>query len=264
VPESEVPRRNDEGSGIVTPVNLREVADAMRSLSADVAPENRDGMLQRLVTVAVERVPPAQWASVSMLRGGRFTTPASTGEVATRADQLQYELGSVPCVDAAMDDSVLVTGDVAAEERWPEWSQRVVTEVGVRSVISQRLHLFDDSGVVAGLNLYSDEPAAFDDQSVGMGLVLATHASMMLSETIAKERATNLGRALESNREIGVAVGILMHQQRVTREQAFDLLRVASQNSTRKLDDVAAEVAATGVLSIQPRQGAQPVEHSAN
>ena len=113
----------------------------------------------------------------------------------------------------------------------------------------------DDSEFIASLNIYSDQRAAFDDHAVGMGLVLATHAALILSETIARDRADNLRQALESNREIGVAVGVLMHQHRITREQAFDLLRVASQDTNRKLVDVAADVADTGVLTIRRRAG---------
>lgn len=241
--------------GMVPQVDLRQVAEAMRSLSEEVANDGSDGPLQRLVSVAVERVPRARWASVSMLRAGRFTTPASTHPTATRADTLQYDIGSGPCVDAALEDSVYVTADASSDNRWATWGQQVAAEVGVRSVLSQRLHLLDDSTLITGLNLYSDEPGAFDDHAVGMGLVLATHAALVLSETIAKDRAENLVRALESNREIGVAMGILMHQHRLTREQAFDLLRVASQDTNRKLADVAADVADTGTLTIRRRAG---------
>ncbi|MCW2597788.1 MAG: hypothetical protein JWP39_3676, partial [Jatrophihabitans sp.] len=60
------------------------------------------------------------------------------------------------------------------------------------------------------------------------------------------ERITNLERALASNRDIGVAIGVLMGMHRVTREQAFDLIRVASQGKHRKLADVARDVADTG------------------
>jgi AmiR/NasT family two-component response regulator len=56
---------------------------------------------------------------------------------------------------------------------------------------------------------------------------------------------------MESNREIGVAMGILMHRHRLDREQAFAVLRVASQDSNRKLADIALEVVETGSLSIR-------------
>ena len=38
--------------------------------------------------------------------------------------------------------------------------------------------------------------------------------------------------------DIGVAMGVLMTQYKITRSQAFDLLRVASQNTNRKLVDI--------------------------
>jgi ANTAR domain-containing protein len=251
----ELERQDGRIVGTVPQVDLRDVAVAMQALSHETAGGRPQRPLERLVSVAVERVPGTRWASVSLLRGGRFTTPAATDDIAEQADAMQYELGSGPCVDAALDDSVYVTGDVASGGRWPTWGRRVSTELGVQSVFAQRLHLVDDSEFIASLNIYSDQRAAFDDHAVGMGLVLATHAALILSQTIARDRADNLRRALESNREIGVAVGVLMHQHRITREQAFDLLRVASQDTNRKLVDVAADVADTGVLTIRRRAG---------
>ena len=48
-------------------------------------------------------------------------------------------------------------------------------------------------------------------------------------------------------------MGILMQHHRFTREEAFDVLRVASQNSKRKLADIAAHVVETGALPIDHR-----------
>ena len=81
-----------------------------------------------------------------------------------------------------------------------------------------------------------------------MGLVLSSHGSLLVTAMLARGRATNLVRALESNREIGVAIGILMQRHQITREAAFDLLRAASQDTNRKLSAVASEVADTGML----------------
>jgi len=207
--------------------------------------------LDQLVEVAVERVPGARWASVSMLRGQHFSTAASTAERAARADALLYEIGSGPCLDAVLEDSVFVTGDVSTEDRWSPWGRRAHEEAGITSVLSQRLHHHDSgAGVLAGLNIYSDAREAFDGAAVGVGLILATHGALVFSEMLASTRADNLGKALQSNREIGVAMGILMQRHHLTRQQAFDVLRVASQNSNRKLAQVAADVADTGVLSI--------------
>jgi ANTAR domain/GAF domain len=233
--------------------DLLEVAEAMRLLSQRMA-DDAARPLEDLVTVAVDTVGGARWASVTVLRDNQFSTAASIGEEAVQADKLQYELGAGPCVDAVLQDSTYVTGDVGAEPRWSQWGHRASTEVGVNSVLSQRLHVHEHVGVVAGLNIYSDAMNAFDKASVGVALVLATHAAVVLSEQLATNRSNNLMKALQSNREIGVAMGILMQQHRFTRQQAFDVLRVASQNSNRKLADIASDVADTGTLTI-PRQG---------
>lgn len=54
-----------------------------------------------------------------------------------------------------------------------------------------------------------------------------------------------------ANREIGVAIGVLMHEHRLSQAQAFDVLRAASQDSNRRLADIALEVVTTGTLNIR-------------
>ena len=76
--------------------------------------------------------------------------------------------------------------------------------------------------------------------------ILATHAAIAVEAARDKERAEQLDRAVESNREIRMAMGVLIARERMTREQAFAVLRRASQHLNRKLRDVAAEVVDTG------------------
>jgi AmiR/NasT family two-component response regulator len=55
-----------------------------------------------------------------------------------------------------------------------------------------------------------------------------------------------LNQALESRDVIGQAKGILMERNRVTADEAFDMLRRASQQVNRKLRDLAEDIASTG------------------
>lgn len=253
--------RSSQPARLESVLVLRDVAKAMRTLSKRAA--LADGPpLDDLVALALELVPRARWASVTMLRRGRFSTEAATDEVAVRADALQYEIGAGPCVDSVLERSFYVTGDVAADPRWVSWGRRVAAELGVRSVLAERLHLGDHAEPIAALNLYSPEQDAFDDADVGIALVLATHAAAVVSQHLALAQAKSLTRALQSNREIGVAMGILMEQEHFTRAQAFDVLRVASQDSNRKLSDIAMEVADTGVLQIRRRSTRQEGDSS--
>ena len=69
-----------------------------------------------------------------------------------------------------------------------------------------------------------------------------------LQQHSASQTALNeqLRRALLTSRTIGVASGIVMAKQSVTQEAAFDMLRKLSNDTNRKLRDVAEHVVATG------------------
>ena len=56
------------------------------------------------------------------------------------------------------------------------------------------------------------------------------------------DEVTQLEVARDSNRRIGMAMGLVMGQLQVTDEEAFDALRRISQNTNRKLRDVADDV----------------------
>jgi AmiR/NasT family two-component response regulator len=60
----------------------------------------------------------------------------------------------------------------------------------------------------------------------------------------------SLETALESNRQIGIAVGVIMATHRLTPERSFEMLRLASMNHNRKLRDIAESVVMTGTLDL--------------
>lgn len=233
------------GAGTTFP----NVADVFADLGAQLGVVHPQRTPEAITKVAVRHVPGARWASLTVLRGDTFHTLAASSDVARRADGLQYELRSGPCVDAIVDDAVYVPDDLRNDPRWPEFGKRLAGDLGLESMLSYRLAV-DLDDVIAGMNLYSDEIAAFGRESVELGLLLAAHAALAVSAALSKERADNLQKALETNRDIGVAMGVLMSQHKLTRQQAFDLLRVASQHSNCKLRDIAVEVAETGALPL--------------
>jgi len=230
---------------------LVSVASAFADLGdrLDTSGVTAKGALEALVVVAVERVPGAEAASVTTMKKGTLTTAASTEDWSRAADSLQYDLGSGPCVDAIIEDTIFRPENLRTDPRWPEFGRRVAEDLGVLSMLSFRLRL-DSDDMVAGLNLYSRRERAFDDEATMVGLLLATHGSLAVNAALAHERRTHLQRALETNRDIGTAMGILMWRHRVTRQQAFDLLAVASQRTNSKLHDVAAGVIDSGTLDV--------------
>jgi len=213
--------------------------------------------LAAVAETSVARVPGADWASITRGRGVSFETVAATDRAARQVDDIQYELGRGPCVDAILQETVFQTGDLGADPRWPEFGKRAVAAAGVHSMLSFRLFLEDDD-LIAGLNLYSTGKDVFDDDALTVGTVLATHGALAISAAAARERAAHLQQALLTNREIGVAMGVLMNQHKITRSAAFDLLRVASQNTNRKLAEIATEVADTGILHLPGQPAGKP------
>jgi AmiR/NasT family two-component response regulator len=47
-----------------------------------------------------------------------------------------------------------------------------------------------------------------------------------------------------------MAMGILMGTHKITQEQAFTLLRIVSQNTNRRVADIATDVVDAGVLDL--------------
>jgi hypothetical protein len=140
---------------------------------------------------------------------------------------------------------VVLAADLDHEDRWPRFCAAVRTQTPVRGVLS--FHLLDEPSRTA-LNLYSEKPHAFDSEAVSAAALFAAHARVLVIHAACADRATNLGFALNSSRQIGTAIGILMSVHKVTAERAFEMLRTASQQLHRKLHVVAEDVTLTGTL----------------
>jgi AmiR/NasT family two-component response regulator len=54
--------------------------------------------------------------------------------------------------------------------------------------------------------------------------------------------------ALDTNREIAMAIGIIMNNRKLDQTRAFDLLRAVSQHHHTKLRELAASIVSTGEI----------------
>ncbi len=227
---------------------LATMADQFTELAVSLIDGADEPMTQqRLVDFAVRGVPGAEHASMTAVSGSRPPrTTAQTDRLPYDWDQLQYEHGEGPCLEVIVTNGVALANDLSTDTRWPRFAGALVSRTPARSMLSFRLFLTAQNR--AALNLYATRPGAFTDQSTATGAVFAAYASMALLAAASNAKANQLTGALESNREIGVAMGIMMASGRLTAPQAFDQLRLASQNLNRRLHDIAIEVARTGQL----------------
>jgi hypothetical protein len=186
-------------------------------------------------------------ASTTQIRDGVLTTVSDTGSPARRVDALQRELGSGPAIDALKHDGAIRSRELRSDPRWPEFGVQAADQLGVHSVLCVRIEVADD-GLLACVNLYSTESNAFSRDDEAAALLLATHGALALSAALRRLEVEHLRAALATNRTIGTAVGVLMTSELLTQDQAFGLLRIASQHANRKVVDIAQEIVDTGSL----------------
>jgi GAF domain-containing protein len=208
-----------------------------------------DEVLTEIVQIARRAIPGTEATSITLIREDRGFTAAFDGQLAMDADELQYERGYGPCLDAGRSGEVFVVEDMRSEERWPDYAVHVA-ELGVRSSLSIPLPF--QGATIGALNNYAREAGAFGETDVALGEEVAAFVAIAVGNAEASARATddvaNMRRAMASRAVIEQAKGILMERYKITAEQAFTLLTHASQRSNVKLRDVAEELTATGVL----------------
>ncbi len=92
-----------------------------------------------------------------------------------------------------------------------------------------------------------DQGTIADLEAVGI-VDRALIATLEADGVIDRNKIANLDLALASCRRIGAALGIVMATQKLTEEQAFEVLRAVSQSTNRKLHSVAEDVLHTGTF----------------
>jgi GAF domain-containing protein len=180
-------------------------------------------------------------------KGGAFTA-VSTSTVAFEIDTAQYEASSGPCLDA-MHEQRVVRVAMSATDDYEQFRAAAVAR-GVRSSLSLPLSVRGQA--VGALNLYSEGEAGFDPVGDDLGTTFAQQVAIAITAATVHEHTRSLVTTLEEGlvtRDlIGQAKGILMATHRITGDDAFARLVRASQDSNRKLRDIADDLVATGVL----------------
>lgn len=148
------------------------------------------------------------------------------------------------------DRSNVVVDDFNTEHRWPQYVRHVLEHTTARSAAAFFLGVEDE--VCGTLVFYADNPHEFTMERLALASIYAAHASIALQDASRGEQAANLARALDSNRRIGMAIGVLVALYKIGEQQAFDLMRIASQRTHVKLHEVAEEVILTGAAPQWP------------
>jgi GAF domain-containing protein len=172
-------------------------------------------------------------------------------------EDVQLESGDGPCVQAFVRDEIVVSEDLAKDERWPQVAAKV-GPLGVHGMLGVPTYL---SGLPVGsLDVYVDQPHNWD-RSEQRALrsyadVVGSLMEAALTAHQAGELAGQLNYALEHRVPIERGIGYLMARDRLDHADAFNRLRRSARSARRRIGDVADELLRTGRLpdeDVEPR-----------
>lgn len=171
----------------------------------------------------------------------------TTDDVSTLIEQLQYELGEGPCIDAYDLDRPVLEPDLAdpVSPRWIAFT-RPALAAGARAVFGFPLRV----GAVhlGALNLYRDRPGPLDPEQHADAAVMADVAAQAVLLLQAGAPSGMLATELEAGADFQYAVhnaaGMVAAQLDVTVGLALIRLRAHAFGNDRPLADVAKDVVA--------------------
>jgi hypothetical protein len=220
---------------------LRQMAEALVAISTVEA------VLGLIASIAQHALEPVSAVSVSVLIDGRPETWASTSETARSLDNAQYAAGRGPLLSAVRTGTTVEANLLGQPEGWPE-IQEPAAERQIRML--RCLPLVEKERVLGALNLYASALTPLDPAEAQLATLLAWHAAFAVSQAnrdIAMGGAfqridDELRGALLARERVAEAKGILMARGGISSDEAFRILRQASQRSNRKLREVAQEL----------------------
>jgi GAF domain-containing protein len=198
--------------------------------------------VQAVVEFALQALDCSHAGAALIVSRGQLEIAAVTDPVVAEIYQLQVGSGKGPLTESMRDHSIVLVQDTATDDRWPEWTGRVL-ELGVRSVLD--VPLTTGTGTVGVLGLYSVHPDAFGPDEEAIAQILARHASVAVANA---RHEVNLAQAIDARKLVGQAMGILMERYDLDADRAFAILRRYSQDTNTKLRDVANQLIETRKL----------------
>jgi GAF domain-containing protein len=214
-----------------------------------VADRELGDVLTEITGIARRAMPSIEAASVTLIRGEKPFTAAFDGQMALDADELQYERGYGPCVDAGRAGQILLIDDMRSDQRWPDYAQHAAAH-GVLSSLSVPLPF--QGATIGALNTYAGRPQFLDDNDVEIAEEVAAWVGVAVGNAEAAARTmedpSHLRTTMMSRAVIEQAKGILMERHKIKEDEAYTILTHASQRTNTKLRDVASELVRTGAL----------------
>lgn len=218
-----------------------QVGPPLNSLAElQLSDQTLDAILGRIGALALQTLPGWDAVGATMVEKSKVATFGSTDERVNPVDQAQYDGGGGPCLDAVVDGEFKYFDGDDIPPGWRQFAQ-TAADAQVYSVASFPLKL--DGEVMGALNFYSRERDALRDGQREEGTLLAAQAAVTLANARAiaegGQKVEQLEESLQTRTMIGQATGLLMAQEGLTSDEAFQELVNVSQNANVKLREIA-------------------------
>lgn len=178
--------------------------------------------------------------AVTLHRRKRTATVGGSSSRAVVLDRIEQSLGGGPCIEALETGVPVLLDDVSSDPRWPEY-RTALSAAGVASSLGVPMKLDNDAGAV--LDFFAPVSGLFSERAVADAARFGDMAGKALRLAVriasAEQRADNLKAAMDTRTVIDLACGIIMAQNKCTKDEAFDVLRSASNSRNQKLNELA-------------------------
>lgn len=210
--------------------------------------EGLHGVLEGLAALSAARLTRAAGSavecSVILHRPKLPPATARSDDRVTCLDEAEALLDDGPGLHALRTGLPVIIKDLA-DSRWPRYAREMAGQ-GFAALVGIPLDL--GSRASAALIFFASDPGALSESTVLEAMGLADEGRRALSTAVriaeAEMKSENLAAALEHRTAIDLARGILMAQDGCTAQEAFDVLRKASNNRNQKLYALAVEITA--------------------
>lgn len=212
-----------------------------------LAATDHDAGTARLCTVSADVVAMSGAGIMLLSPDVQPASICSSNEVSARIEELQYELGEGPCIDAYHQDAPVLEPDLSdpAVPRWVSFTPPAV-EAGARAVFGFPMDVGDVR--VGALNLYRDRPGVLAEQQLADALMMAKIAAHEVLAMQADAPSGLLGPELEDGADLRLVVhqaaGMVSVQLEVSVVEALVRLRAHAFASDEPLTAVATKVVA--------------------
>lgn len=186
-------------------------------------------------------------ASISVVGEYGQLTIGSSDSISARVEELQFELGEGPHLDALSSGRPVLVPEMSAAQisRWPVFGP-AAEQLGVGALFAFPMAV--GAATVGVVDMYRRAPGDLESHTVSSALSLAswvaTPALRLAAQSANVETPDAAHLAPEMRREVHQATGIVLVQLGITATEAFSRLRAHSFSSGQTLEIVAHEVVA--------------------